>query len=396
MKNGKRKQIKIVRVIARLNIGGPAMHTILLSSSLNKRGYRDVLVCGRPGESEGDMMYFAADNGVSPVFIPELGRRISVINDLKSFFSLLSIIRKERPHIVHTHTAKAGTLGRLAALVAGVPVKIHTFHGHVFEGYFTPAERRLFIFIERFLALFTNRIITVSKIVGDEIIDKFRIADRSKIVAIPLGLELDEFIHCEKSRGVFRKKMSLDDNVRLVGIVGRLVPVKNHKMFFDAAKKLMDRVGSVKVRFVVIGDGEMKGPLTEIARRLGIDRHVIFTGWVKNLAEIYADLDVVALTSLNEGTPVSLIEAMASARPVVSTNVGGVRDIVLDGETGLLSKPDDPDDFSDKLFTLLENPDKGIELGKRGREFVKNRYGKERLVSDIKNLYDECLRRLKA
>jgi len=393
MKQGPRKQVKIVRIIARLNIGGPAIHTILLSGSMNKNGYRDVLICGKPGKSEGDMMYLAAENNVVPVIIPELGRDISLMNDIKSYFKLLSIIKKEKPDIVHTHTAKAGTLGRLAAITGGVPVKIHTFHGHVFDGYFGPVKKTMFLLIERFLAIFTDRIVTVSEAVRNEIVDKYKIAKRDKSVVVPLGLDLDKFLRCEGLKGRFRRKLNIGDEVLLVGIVGRLVPIKNHKMFLDVVKNVLDKKISREIKFVVIGDGELRDSLEEHANRLGIRRSVIFTGWVTELAEAYADLDVVALTSLNEGTPVSLIEAMASAKPVIAVNVGGVCDIVQDGESGMLSKPDDAKDFSKKLFTMLEDKDIRTRHGKCGREFVRNRHNRQRLVNDIRKLYEECLGR---
>ncbi|MBN2453527.1 MAG: glycosyltransferase family 4 protein [Candidatus Omnitrophica bacterium] len=384
---------KIVRIIARLNVGGPAIHTVLLSSELNRRGYRDILVCGMVNDSEGDMSYLAAEKNVAPVIIKDMSREISPIKDIRAFFSILSVIKREKPDIVHTHTAKAGTLGRLAAICAGVPVKVHTFHGHVFDGYFNPVKARIFLMIEKFLAIFTDRVVTVSGLIRDEIVNKLKVVEASKCVVIPLGFELDRFLTCEKERGAFRKELGVGPDTLLVGIVGRLVPIKNHGMFIDAAADFIGRDRLAKVNFVIIGDGECAADLKEKVKRAGLDGRVIFTGWKKDLAPVYADLDVVVLTSLNEGTPVSLIEASACARPVVATDVGGVRDIVIHGKNGFLVNSDDAKDLSRKLADLLADGKKRAEFGLNGRELVRAKYSKERLVNDIESLYKECFKK---
>jgi len=383
-------KIKIVRIISRLNIGGPAIHTILLNSELNKCGYDDILLCGKAADSEGDMMDLADAKKVSPVMIPAMGREISLTKDLKAFFSIYSIIRKNRPDVVHTHAAKAGALGRMAAFLSGVPVKIHTFHGHIFDGYFSPAKARVFTLIEKFLACFSDKVVVVSDGVRDEIVNKLKIVPPQKCVVVKLGLELDKFINA-KARGNFRKSIEVGEDEILVGIVGRLVPIKNHRMFLDAARDVMAGSPGVKVRFIVVGDGELRGSLETYAKELGLGSAVIFTGWVRELADVYEDLDVVALTSLNEGTPVSLIEAMASARPVISTNVGGVKDLIRDGGNGYLVESRDVKGFSDKLLSLIKDSGKRIEFGSVGRESVCKAYSKARLVDDIKKLYTECL-----
>lgn len=385
--------IKVLRIITRLNIGGPAIHAILLSSSLNDGGvYKNVLVTGCVSESEGDMADFARAKGVDPIVIPDLVREMSVKKDLKAFRDIYRLIKKERPDIVHTHMAKAGALGRLAAIFAGVPVKVHTFHGHVFDGYFNPVKAKIFVLIEKFLALFTDKVIMVSERVKDDIVKRLKVVSDSKSVVIPLGLELDRFAACESEKGSFRKLLGVSSDTLLVGIIGRLVPIKNHRMFLEAAAGIKDSPLWPRVKFVVVGDGEMRDQLEEYAEKLGIKDKLIFTGWIEDLVPVYADLDVVALTSLNEGTPVSLIEAMASGRAVVSTDVGGVADLVKDGYNGLLVKIDDVEDFSFKLLRLLENQNMRTEFGIRGRELVREKYSKSRLVKDIKNLYEECLK----
>lgn len=386
-----KKTVTIVRIISRLNVGGPAIHTVLLSDALNRDGYKDILVCGRVSESEGDMGYFANGKGVKLTIVPELKRDISPKDDIVAFFKLCGIMRRERPDIVHTHAAKAGTLGRLAAAVSGVPVKIHTFHGHIFDGYFSPFKAKLFLVIEQLLAFFTDRVIAVSDAVRDEITHKLKVTSDKKCVVVPLGLELGPFLACEKRSGILRKEFGIGGDTVLVGIVGRLVPIKNHKMFLDAAKMVIDTQPAKDIKFLIIGDGEMRSWLEDYAKKLGIERSVVFTGWRKDLAPVYADLDIVALTSLNEGTPVSLIEAMASARPVVSTMVGGVKDMVIDGENGFLTPSGDAGTFSQKLSELIEDEGKRRALGGRGRSLAREKYSKERLVRDIERLYEECL-----
>ncbi len=382
----------IVRIIARLNIGGPAIHTVLLSKELNNRGYRDVLVCGKVSQSEGDMIYFANENGVTPIVVPELGREISLVKDIKAFFSILKIIRHEKPDIVHTHTAKAGTLGRLAAIFAGVPVKVHTFHGHVLDGYFSPFKAGIFLMIERFLALFTDRVVVVSDLVKDEIVNKLKVTGGDKCVVVRLGFDLNKFLSCEGKRGAFRKELNVGPETTLVGIIGRLVPIKNHKIFLDACKDLVDRYDCGDLKFIIVGDGECLKEIKEKAIELGIEKRVMFTGWRQDLDTVYADMDIVALTSLNEGTPVSLIEAMASAKPVVSTSVGGVSDVVTHGVNGFLTESNNAKDLSDKLLELLGDKEKREKFGLNGREAVRAKYSKERLVKDIELLYEGCFK----
>jgi glycosyltransferase involved in cell wall biosynthesis len=366
--------MKVLRIITRLNIGGPAIHTILLSSELNKSGDKDILVCGAVSESEGDMIYLARDKKVEPLVISSMKRDISLVNDLKVFASLFSIMRRERPDIVHTHTAKAGTLGRLAALCAGVPIRVHTFHGHIFDGYFSPLKAKAFLLIERFLALVTDRVITVSESVKDELINKLAVTREDKCAVIPLGLDLDRFLRCENSRGAFRRSIGAGPDTILVGIVGRLVPIKNHVKFLDVAQRVREKRKGPAINFVIVGDGELRSYLERRAQDMGLGDIVRFTGWIEDLPRVYADLDVVALTSLNEGTPVSLIEAQASGRAVIATDVGGVRDLIEDGVTGILVAERDSGSFASKLIGLLEDRSSRERLGANARSSVVKRY----------------------
>lgn len=384
-------KIKIVRIIARLNIGGPAIHAILLSRGFNGGGYKDILVTGRSSESEGDMTEVAQNNGVKPILVSALGRNIAFLKDFMSLCALYSILKREKPDIVHTHTAKAGMLGRVAAILAGVPVKIHTFHGHVLSGYFGPFKTGLFKSIERILSYFTDKVVVVSEGVRREMVDKLKVVSADKCVVIKLGLDLKPFLENQGLVGSFRKEIGLDRDTLSVGMVGRLVPIKNHEMFLNVARRIKNIAPDIKVKFIVIGDGETRKRMEGYAKKMNLEGDLIFTGWVKNLPAVYADLDVVALTSLNEGTPVSLIEAMTSGRPVIATDVGGVKDIVMDNENGFLIRSEDVDGFTNKLLELLKNKDKRRIFGARGREFAREQYSEERLMKDIKNLYGECL-----
>ena len=392
--------MKILRIIARLNIGGPARNAVLLTEALSCRsglnltykncGYETVLVCGEVAESEGDMMYLAQGKGINPIIVKELGRELSWKDDWTAFWKIYKIIRQEKPDIIHTHTAKAGALGRLAGILYRKSILIHTFHGHVFSGYFGKIKTVFFIWVERFLGLFTVRIITVSENLKKELVEKYKIAPEKKFSVVELGFELDE---------LFKLPARNNPEIINIGIVGRLVPIKNHKMLFKAcrlglAKGLSPLLGTVPSRYIIIGNGEMRVELEKYAEELGIKDMVEFRGWVKDLKAIYEGLDIVALTSLNEGTPVSLIEAMAGARPVVATRVGGVLDIVQDGKSGYLVESEDVEGFSRKLIDLIKDPEKRRKFGEYGRSIVKERFSKERLIKDTEKLYNNILKSL--
>lgn len=437
------KKIKVFRIIARLNIGGPAIHTVLLTEGLDKNRFDSILLTGSVDDREGDMRYFADERGVKPIFIPEMGREISWKNDLKTFWRTFKIIRKEKPDLVHTHTAKAGTIGRGAAIMArgqelvvrglkkllfwensqltacNSQLKIiHTFHGHTFHGYFNPFKIKLFLFIEKLLARFTDKIIVLSNQQFKELCYQYKIAPPEKFAIIPLGLDIDRFLHCDIKRGQLRKELGLDEQVLLVGIVGRLVPIKNHRMFLDAvAEVIKSKTRGISknpsAKFIIIGDGELRSELEAYTEKLGIEDDITFTGWREDLDVIYADLNIVALTSLNEGTPVSLIEAMASGKPIISTNTGGVLDLVSSSqrsavskknkekkigagisssryriyEGGILVESGDGYGFAEALKLLLSNKELRKNMGNEGRRLVKEKYRKERLFRDIEDLY---------
>ena len=401
---------KIVRIIARLNVGGPAKHVVWLTSGLEDAGYRSLLVAGSVPEGEEDMSYFAEQTGVKPLYIPEMSREIS-LKDAITTWKLFRLLLRERPDIVHTHTAKAGTVGRVAGLfyrwlTPGVligrprPCKfVHTYHGHVFHSYYGRLQTNVFLTIERLLArLGTDRLVVVSEQQKDEINQTFRVGRSDRTKVIRLGLDLGVFANHESRRAKFRNEFGVDDDTVLIGIVGRLTEIKNHQMFLNCAA----RVKLENVRFVIIGDGSLREPLERQAQSLGLENGVIFAGGRKDPEYFYPALDICALTSLNEGTPLTLIEAMANARPVIATLVGGVVDllgyVVADGqfkicERGIGVPAGDEAAFAAGLARLFEDKELRDKLGRRGFEFVDRNYRKERLLEDIKDLYGQLLNR---
>lgn len=380
--------IRVMRVIARLNIGGPAVHVSLLTAGLNDAGFQSLLAAGQIGEEEGDMGYLAQQMGVEPVIIPSLQREISLRDDLRALLALTRLMREYRPQIVHTHTAKAGLVGRLAARLTRVPVVIHTFHGHVFHGYFGRIKTQLFLTLERMSARWTDVILTISERLREELIG-YRIAPAEKIRVVPLGLPLDQFFDLDAKRGILRSELGYSTDTPLVGMIGRLVPIKRHELFLEAARAIT--VDNPQVRFLIVGDGERRAELQEMAADLGLADVVRFTGWRADLPVIYADLDVVVIASRNEGTPVSIIEAMAADVPVVSTAVGGVPDLLCEGKFGELVEPENAKALAQGIRKALRRGKD--ERGEQARQWAHDQYGEARLIGDIRTLYRELLDR---
>jgi glycosyltransferase involved in cell wall biosynthesis len=318
--------MKVMMVVARLNIGGVALNVIQMVDALSRLPDVEViLVNGRIGEQEGNMQYLTDQYDIQQIVLPSLGRELSPLRDLQTIWSLWRLIRHYRPDVVHTHTAKAGWVGRWAAWLARVPVRVHTFHGHVFRGYFSPGKTALFLRLEQIAARLSTRIITLSETLRSELADIYHVTDRDHIEVIPLGLALQPFADRVRHQGTLRKAFHLPPDCPLIGVIGRLVPIKNHRLFLDAAQLLHQQ--RPDVRFVIIGDGELRQDLEGEITTRGLSGIVVITGWVEDIIGAYNDLDLVTITSDNEGTPVSLIEAIAAKIPVVSTDVGGVRDL---------------------------------------------------------------------
>jgi glycosyltransferase involved in cell wall biosynthesis len=382
------KKVKILRIITRLNIGGPSFHTILLTAHLDPAIFSSKLVKGEEGKNEGEMNDLLERKEVIPVIIPQLGREISWRDDWSAFWKLYRLIRQEKPDIVHTHMAKAGTLGRLAAKLAGASTIVHTFHGHVFHSYFGIVKTKVFIIIERLLALLTTQIVAVSPSQKEELL-RYKIAPCKKVTCIPLGLELDLFLKAEKEKGQLRTELNLEQNHKLVGIIARLVPVKGHSFLLAAAPMVISIFPRVK--FLVVGDGPLRKELEDLADQLGLQRNVIFLGFRKDLSKIYADLDVVVLTSLNEGLPVAIIEGMTAAKPVVAFDVGGVKDLVQDNITGILVPFGEVHKLADSIIHLLKDPQECERLGQNARRKAYPHLDYRRLVGDMEKFYCQLL-----
>jgi glycosyltransferase involved in cell wall biosynthesis len=380
---------RVARVITRLNVGGPAQHVIALTARLPRDRFESALLSGMEAPSEGSMRSLAAQAAVRPITVPGLVRRMSPRDDARSLVFLVRFFRAFRPDIVHTHTAKAGALGRLAARLTGVPVVVHTYHGHVFGGYFSTRATARVVTVERWLARVTSRLIAVSETVKREL-EHHRIAGPGRITVLPLGLDLGRFLGCEAHAGTLRRQLGAADGGPLIGIVARLVPIKRHEDFLAAGALLAARIPGA--RFVIVGDGERRTELEALVRRHGLQDKVTFLGWRQDLDRIYPDLDVVALTSANEGSPVSLIEAMAAGRPVVGTRVGGVPDLVEHGVSGLLVPAGDPPAIAEAMAALVGNPERRRAMGDAGRKQVRDAYRVDRLVADVERLYTDLLR----
>jgi glycosyltransferase involved in cell wall biosynthesis len=385
-------RIKILRVIARLNMGGPALHVAYLTAGLRERGYDTTLVAGTLARGEDSMAFVAEGLGVEVVSIPELGREISPFRDLFATFRLAALIRRERPQILHTHTAKAGTVGRVAALLAGrarPPIVVHTFHGHVLRGYFGPVRSGFFRLLERWLAKHTTALVAVSPQVRDDLVT-LGVAAPEKFTVVRLGIELDERVGAEANgREETRRYLGIPPKRFAVGWVGRMTAVKRTDDVLDGFKRL--RARGVDATLCLVGDGPDRAGLERRAHELGIIRDTLFLGYQEDVGPLYAAFDALVLPSGNEGTPVSVIEALAAGTPVVATRVGGVPDVVRHGQDGFLVEPGESEAFADRLAQLARDPVLRERLGAAGRTRVLPRYAVDRLVDDVDRLYRALL-----
>ena len=407
---GENNSIRILRIISRMNIGGPSIHVNNLTRKLSTERYTTRLITGSISPDEGDMGYLASFNGNIRKFIPELQREISPFRDFIALIKVIKEIICFNPHVIHSHTSKAGTISRIAAFFCNVfrkdkIITIHTFHGNVLDGYFSRLKSTLILWIERLMARLTDAIVAISETQKWELSKVYKIEHPNKIFTIKLGFDLEPFRSAHQWKGMVHTKYGIPDDELLIGIVGRMAPIKNHKMFFDAGKSFAEHQNKRVVKFLVVGDGEERQFLEGYIDHLGIKDKVVFTGWEKDLPRIYADLDILALTSLNEGTPVSVIEAMAAGVPVISTGVGGIKDLLGKiqveqpthhafkiCERGILCPKDDPNTFSNALIYMFESG--YLEDKNRFRaasDYVIRNYSIERLVGDIESLYENLM-----
>jgi len=383
-----KRKIKVVRIQSRICIGGPAIHSEILSRYMPKDKYETLLLGGALEAEERCLFDELRAKGINIRIVERMRRAVNPFADLRAIKQVYGILRQEKPDIVCTHTAKAGTIGRIAAWLAGVPVILHTFHGHVFDGYFGKAKTRFFILVEKALSLLSDQIIAISPSQAKDLAEKYRIAPAKKIATIRLGFELDRFL-ARKRSGNLRTSLGLSPDQILLAIIGRIVPIKNHIMMLHVLAKL--RRENLKVHLCVVGDGENRPQIEELCRRLGLVDLVHFLGWISAMEDLYPEIDIVVLTSLNEGTPFSIIEAMASSVPVVATNVGGVPDLLRVGKNGLACEVNNIDDMAEKIEMLLRNRELREGLVRNASEFVIRNYHYTRLIKDMDSLYQRLL-----
>jgi glycosyltransferase involved in cell wall biosynthesis len=407
---------RLLRIITRLNVGGPSRHVVWLTSGLRGRGYETRLLAGRLAPGEDDLTSFAVERGVSVTPVPSLQRDIGLAADLAAYRAILAEIRRFRPHLVHTHHSKAGFLGRLAVgrvnserAGAGLPKirAVHTFHGNMISRNLAPLKARLLGATERWIShsALTDAAILLSEDQKREMVEEFRFVPAGKVFLVPNAVDLSTYEDLpEPAR--FRADISAAEDDLVIGMVGRVAPQKHYEMFIRLARAV--RAELPRSLFVVIGGGEGISDLKRLAAELGVADRVRFPGVRTDLPSVYAALDVVALTSRNEGTPLSIIEAMAAGKPVIATDVGGVRDLltrelrgpiesrrlaVSDDERGLLCGRDDETGFAQALVRLGRDSWMRQRLGRAGRRYAFDFHGLPRLFDDLDSLYARLLER---
>lgn len=403
--------MKILRIIARLNVGGPARHVVWLTKKLQTEEFQSVLIAGTVPDGEEDMSYFAVENGVEPVYIAELSRELT-LKDIVSLYKIYREMKRQKPDIIHTHTAKAGTVGRIAAFfykwftpgtLIGRPrdVKVvHTFHGHVFHSYYGARKTWIFLLIEKVLARFaTNRIVVITPQQFNEIHEKYGVGNREQFAVIPLGIDLTTYAGVVDKRDILRKEIGAADNETVVGFTGRLTEIKNIPLLLDVAARYKKSTETPNLRFVIIGDGNLRQELEQKSSDLELGGVVTFLGNRQDVSDLLPGFDIIALTSKNEGTPLSLIEAMAVGIPLISTAVGGVVDLAgktvdtKEGfricERGVVSDGFEGEHFLNGLLYLAKNEKLRERLKDEGIEFINSNYSVERLTNDLISLYRE-------
>jgi glycosyltransferase involved in cell wall biosynthesis len=385
--------IKVLRILNRFNLGGPTYNAAFLTKHLSSE-FKTLLVGGEIDQSENSSLHILEDLRIKPIIIPEMKRSINYNNDLKAYYKLKEIIHRFKPDIIHTHASKAGSLGRWAAYRCKVPIIVHTFHGHVFHSYFGPAKTSMVKSVERSLARISSSIVAISDKQKDELCNIHQIAPEEKVSVIPLGFDLNKFQENKlEKRAQFRNEYNIDPEEIAIGIVGRIVPVKNHTFFIDAIEHLK-RVTNLPLRFFIVGDGELRKGIEDYARSKNIDfttkkgekALLTFTSWIKEIDQVNAGMDIISLCSLNEGTPVSLIEAQASGTPIVATNVGGIEDVVLSGKTAILTDSNSVY-FAENILKLASDEQLRDRMSTNGWQFVENKFHYSRLVKDMETLY---------
>lgn len=388
--------IKVLRIINRFNLGGPTFNAALLTRYLDD-DFETLLIGGVPDEEETDSLHILEKYDVKPIIIPELIRNPNLVSDRKAYRKIKAIIEEFKPDIVHTHASKAGVLGRKAAISCGVKTIVHTYHGHVFHSYFGKFKTHLIKSLERNLAKKSSGIVAISNLQKEELVKKHRICAADKVKVVPLGFDLSSFLQDNPAkRDQVRNDYNIEAGDVAIAIVGRLAPIKNHSFFLKVIEQLLGK-GVLNIKVFIVGDGSERELIEKMSNSLNTKygQKITLTSWIFDIATFNKGMDIICLTSDNEGTPVSLIEAQASGLPVISTDVGGVRDIVLDGESGFITKLGDIETYVEKLRLLVENEKLRVKFAATGRDFVTSRFNYERLAKDMSTYYRELLKKEK-
>lgn len=392
---------KVLTIINRFNIGGQVPNPILITRYLPEN-YKTMIIGGEIEEGEDSSLYWAEELGLKPQIIKEMRRSISLSEDRKAFKKVVSIIKEFKPDIVHTHSAKAGAIGRLAAFKCNVPVVIHTYHGHVFHSYFGKIKTLIYLTIDRYLAKKSSAIIAITKEQNRELVEDYNLTKKEKVKTIMYGFDLIKFkTDYTEKRDLFRTKYNLNTDTIAIGIIGRLTDIKNHESFLNIVKSTLNFTQK-NVCFFIIGDGELKTFLFDQCEKLNIPfskdnedlssgSKLIFTSWIKDIDYALSGLDIVVLTSKNEGSPVTLIEAQANAKPVLSYNVGGVKDTLIDNETGFLIPKNDESSFVKQLLILIEDKNLRLKMGDNAQRFAFKNFSYQVMIDNIEHLYSNLL-----
>lgn len=388
MKQKTKKRIKVISVVTRVAMDSAGKQAILITDNLDKDIYETILVTGSCEKNETDMSRWISERDIHHIHVPEMKREIRPLKDLIAFWKLFCLFVKERPDIVHTRTAKSGTIGRIAAKLAGVPVIIHTFDGHIFNGYFGKVKTFIFLTIERILARLTNRIIAISNCQKKDLMRFLKITNPDKIRVIHIGFDFDEFK--PPTNGALRKELNLTDDDLLVGFVGRLAPIKRVDRLINAYEEVTKEVK--KGKLVIVGDGVLLDEMKEMVKAKNLEKQIFFLGVREDLETVYSGIDVMAMSSDNEGTPAVLIEALKYGKPVASTNVGGIPDVVTNGESGMLVTANGHGGLAQAMITMLKDEKMRVKMGKYGCKEVCSKFSLQNLISKLNSLYMSELR----
>lgn len=388
---------KVLRIINRFNLGGPTYNAAYLSKYMPEK-FETLLVGGMHDETEKSSDFILKNLNLSPIIIPEMKREINLKQDIIAYKKIKQLINEFKPDIVHTHASKAGALGRLAASNLKVKGIVHTFHGHVFHSYFGKMKTSFYKTIERKLAKKSTNIIAISELQKKELVENYKICSADKVTVIPLGFDLERFnLDSENKRNIFRNKWNVEDDEIAIGIIGRIVPVKDHEFFIDVIEQVISRTKK-RLRFFIIGDGENKQKLINhiVKKNLSFTCEknkkalITFTSWVTEVDVAISGLDIVCLTSKNEGTPVSLIEAQSGYKPIVSTRVGGINDVVIENKSALLSEVNDLETYFNNILKLSEDDKLRAEFSNNGSQ-IKDKFSYHKLIKNMNELYSSIL-----